>query len=117
MLWRGKQGWARIWFSKLRKKMFLETDDAKTFESMKILSSWVVSKYAPASQAKFLGGADFALVACAHAHNHVVVTREVAAWGADVKIPNACKEMAVPHMNTFEMLAAEKVRFDLAQDP
>jgi hypothetical protein len=96
---------------KPRSKMFVETDDKETFESMKILSGWVVDNFQPAAQAKFLGGADFRLVAYAHAHKHIVVTTEVAANGLEVKIPNACRVMDVKPMNPFEMLAAEKVKF------
>jgi hypothetical protein len=96
---------------KSRGKMFVPTDDNKTYESMKILSGWVTMNYHPAAQAKFLGDADCRLVAYAHAHVHTVVTTEVAANGFEVKIPNACDEMNVSHINTFEMLAAEKVKF------
>ena len=96
---------------KLRKPMFVDTDDAKTYESMKILAAWVCQNYQPAAQAKFLGCADCILVAYAHAHKHTVVTIEKAAAGLEVKIPNACKEMDVPVMTPFAMLAAEKVKF------
>lgn len=96
---------------KSRSKMFVETNDKGTFESMKILSSWVYEHYQPAAQATFLGAADFALVAFACAHNHTVVTTEVEAGGLQVKIPNACNFMEVKHINPFEMLTAEKVKF------
>src|ERR1022692_163909 len=81
---------------KTRKPMFVDTDDEKTYESMKILAPWVCQNYLPAAQAKFLGCADCVLVAYAHAHKHTVVTIEKAAAGLEVKIPNACKEMDVP---------------------
>jgi len=100
---------------KTRAKMFTDTNEPKTFESMKIISTWVTGKYQPAAQAKFLGDADFHLVAFAHAHSHTVITTEVAADGLEVKIPNACKIMDVPFMTPFEMLAAEKVQFHLAK--
>jgi hypothetical protein len=96
---------------KPRKAMFVDTNDAKTYESMKVLSPWVCQNYLPAAQAKFLGGADCVLVAYADAHGHTVVTNEVAAAGLEVKIPNACKEMNVPVITLFAMLAAEKVKF------
>lgn len=96
---------------KPRSNMFVDTNDGKTFESQKILSTWVIENYRPAAQAKFLGDADFILVAHAHAYSHVVVTSEVASNGFEVKIPNACKMMGVKNMTPFEMLAAEKVKF------
>ncbi|MEO5804785.1 MAG: DUF4411 family protein [Verrucomicrobiota bacterium] len=96
---------------KTRAKMFVDTNDAKTFESMKILSGWVVENYKPAAQAKFLGDADFFLVSYAHAHGHTVVTVEKEANGFEVKIPNACKMMDVSHMTPFQMLAKEKATF------
>ena len=96
---------------KSRDKMFVDVMESKTFESLKVLSTWVIQNYTPENQAKFLGDADFQLVAYAHAHSHIVVTSEVAAYGAAVKIPNACKEMDVQFMNPFQMLHAEKVQF------
>lgn len=96
---------------KNKKAMFVDTNDTKTYESMKILSPWVCQNYIPAAQNKFLADADFPLVAYAHAHNHTVVTIEKPAFGKDVKIPNACKEMDVPVITPFAMLAAEKVKF------
>lgn len=102
-----------VW-AKPRSKMFIDTNEPKTFESMKILSTWVYQNYKPAAQAKFLGDADFYLVAHAHAHQHTVVTGEVAANGMEVKIPNACKVMDVKPVTLFEMLNTEKVQFHLS---
>jgi len=106
----GRQDQLSLW-CKSRTKMFVETADNETFESMKLLTGWVTDNFSPAAQAKFLRGADFVLVAFAHAHSHKVVTTEIAASGFEVKIPNACKMMDVPCMNTFAMLKSEKVRF------
>jgi len=94
-----------------RKKMFVNTEDAETFESMKMLSTWVIENYLHAAQAKFFGDADFYLVAYAHAHNHTVVTTEVPSNGQAVKIPNACKMMEVKYMSPFQMLTEEKATF------
>ncbi len=96
---------------KSRSKMFVDTNDKDTFESMKVLSAWVVEHYQPAAQATFLGVADFALVSFADAHNHTVVTTEVEARGIQVKIPNARNFMEVKHINPFEMLTSERVKF------
>jgi hypothetical protein len=100
---------------KQRKEIFVDTDDGETVESQKLLSTWVNEQYTPAAQTAFFRGADFTLVAFAHAHNHTVVTREVPAYGMAVKIPNACKEMNVPCMGPFDMLAREGASFDLVE--
>ena len=110
----GRQDRLSLW-CKPRNTMFVDTNDPKTFESMKILSAWVCGKYQSAAQAKFLGDADFYLVAHAHAHSHIVVTGEVASSGIEVKIPNACKMMDVKSITLFEMLSTEKVQFHLAK--
>jgi hypothetical protein len=96
---------------KTHRKLFVDTNDGKTFDSMKSLSAWVAQNYQPAAQAKFLGDADFALVAFAGAHSHTVVTNEVFSNGFEVKIPNACKFMEVKPVTPFEMLAELKVKF------
>lgn len=98
---------------KPRKDLFVPTDDGTTFESLKLLSSWVMEKYRPAAQAEFMGAADFKLIGYAHAHNHIIVTHEVAAYGEKVKIPNACVALGVTHMSPFQMLRKEGARFSL----
>jgi len=100
-----------------RKPMFLDTEDAKAFESFKILSGWVEREYAPAAQEQFFACVDFYLVGFAHAHGHIVVTHEKYADGFAVKIPKACKAMGVPCINTFEMLNREKAKFVLGPQP
>jgi hypothetical protein len=101
------------YWCKPRKKMFVDADDGKTYESLQLLATWVNENYEPAAQGKFFQDADFVLVGYAHAHNHTIVTHEVPAYGFDVKIPNACKQMDVPIISPFEMLTVEKVRLDL----
>jgi hypothetical protein len=106
----GRQDRLTNW-CKSRSKMFVDTNDEKTYEKLALLTSWVVGNYADAAQAKFLGDADFILVGYADAYDHTVVTTEIAASGKAVKIPNACKAMNVPWMNPFQMLEAEKTKF------
>ena len=108
----GRQDRLSHW-CKPRSKMFVDTNDGKTFDSLALLTSWVVENYSPAAQSKFLAAADFVLVGFAHAYGHTVVTLEAAASGIEVKIPNACKAMNVAKVSPFEMLAAEKVSFHL----
>jgi hypothetical protein len=97
------------------RKLFVDTNDGKTFDSMKSLSAWVAQNYQPAAQAKFLGDADFALVAFAEAYSHTVVTNEVPSGGFEVKIPNACKWMDVPVISPFQMLTDQKVKLVLSK--
>jgi hypothetical protein len=94
-----------------RKKLFLDTKDSETYESQKILSTWVVDNYSQAAQSEFFASADFRLVAFAYAHSHTVVTHEVFATGFKVKIPNACRAMDVPVMAPFQMLEVEGAKF------
>lgn len=98
---------------KARKGCFIDAGDGDTYESLKLLSSWVSAKYAQAAQAEFLGCADFILVGYAHAHGHLVVTHEVPSSGFAVKIPNACKEMDVGFLTPLQMLSREGVQFVL----
>ena len=89
----------------------MPTDDSETYDSLKLLSGWATSDYAPAAQAKFLGSADFQLVGHAHAHNHIVVTQEKYSAGFEIKIPNACKKMDVECINIFDLLRRENAKF------
>jgi hypothetical protein len=108
----GRGDWLSNW-CKPRKAMFVDTKDGATYDSLGILATWVHDSYGPAYQSKFFASADFVLVGYAHAYGHTVVTHEVPKNCHDVKIPNACKQMAVPVINPFQMLADEEVKFDL----
>lgn len=96
---------------KARCHLFRDCDDGKTLESMKLLSTWVIGHYEPAAQNEFFSGADFPLVAYAHAHGFTVVTHEKLSPGRRVKIPNACGALDVPSMTPFEMLKKHGAQF------
>ena len=96
-----------------RDSLFVPVEDGKTYESLALLSSWAEANYKRAYQEEFFAAADFYLVGYAHAHNHTVVTHEKYSTGLKVKIPNACKAMDVPCINTWDLLKAERVRFIL----
>ncbi|NNN06574.1 MAG: DUF4411 family protein [Elusimicrobia bacterium] len=71
-------------------------------------------RYSPAAVSTFLQVADYYLVAHALAHNHVVVTHEVAAATTSrIKIPNACIALGVKSMTPYEMLRRERALFVL----
>lgn len=59
-------------------------------------------------------GADYYLVAQAHALNHVVVSHEIPSNSARrIKIPDACLGVNVKVMSPYEMLRTERARFVL----
>jgi len=105
---------ALIDWTKPRQSLFLETDDGRTYDSLKTLSSWAAQNYKQAAQERFFESADFLLVGYAHAFGHTVVTQEKHCTGFQIKIPNACEAMGVPCINTWELLAAENATFVLA---
>lgn len=96
------------------KEFFLPPDEVM-LGSLTGVAEWVRGRdYRPAAVSAFLDDADYYLVAFAHAHEHVVVTHEVASDGVRrVKIPNACIGMKTKCMNPFEMLRRERARFVL----
>jgi hypothetical protein len=101
------------WVRDRDETFFLPPDD-QVVASLQACSVWVneCGLYEPVAVATFLQAADYYLVAHAHAHQHVVVTHEVAADSRlKVKIPNACAGMAVQCMTPFEMLSASGAKF------
>lgn len=99
------------WARQRNSPFFLEPD-LTVVQSLQTTSAWANGAgYEPAA-GTFLQGADYYLVAHAHAHGHVVVTHEVVAHSTKrVKIPNACIGMAVKCVTPFEMLRVERARF------
>jgi hypothetical protein len=100
-----------------RPDAFLLEADAAVVPSLQATSTWANGAgYEPAAAvATFLQDADYYLVAHAHAHRHVVVTREVVAHSAKkIKIPNACIGVGVRHVTPFEVLWAKRARFVIA---
>ena len=103
------------WASARGEGFFLPTD-AAVLPSLGALSAWATTqRYSPAAITTFLEGADYYLVAHAHAHGHTVVTLERPEDSIRrVKIPSACIGLGVKWMNPFEMLRTERARFVLA---
>ncbi len=94
--------------------LFLKPD-AALVPSLETVSRWANGAgYEPAAVATFLQVADYYLIAHAHAHEHVVVTHEIAAHSIrKIKIPNACLALGIKCMAPYEMLRVEKARFVL----
>jgi hypothetical protein len=93
---------------------FLRPDDLLV-ASLQRTSTWVTNhqQYEQAAKATFLQGADYHLVAHAHANTDIVVTLEVPRPDArrSIKIPDVCDAMDVEWMTPFEMLRALEARF------
>ena len=71
--------------------------------------------FKPEAKSKFAAGADGWLIAYAQTHNAVVVTQEVSAPNAKVRVPvpDVCRRFSVNCVNTWEMLRQLGVRFVL----
>ncbi len=106
------------WASGFGAKLFLPPTSAM-LPSLSAVSQWVSDQsFLPSAVTDFLQGADYYLVACAHANGHVVVNHEVHSNAVKrVKIPTVCVGMGVKFMNTFEMLRKEQAQFRLRLGP
>ena len=89
--------------------------DASTVAAMRSVSVWIQSQgYKQASINSFQGGADPWLISYAMANGYTVVTQEqLRPDTKKVKIPNVCAGLGVQYMTPFQMLRAEKARFNL----
>ena len=94
---------------------FFVRPDAAILPSLRSVSAWATGQgYDPAAVSTFLQLADYYLVAHALAHEHTVVTHEVASTSTKkIKIPDACIGLGIKCMNPFEMLRRERARFVL----
>lgn len=103
------------WARRLGAGFFLRPD-ASVLKSLATIAEWVRQQgYQPAAITAFLDGADYYLVAQAHARGDIVVTHEIPSDGVKrVKIPNVAIGLGIRHMNPFEMLRRERARFVLA---
>ena len=102
------------WAQKRGSRFFLPPDPAM-LDALSTLSAWVSDQhYRPAAVSASLQDADYYLIAYALAHDHLVVTHEVASDGVRaVKIPNACIGVGVKCMTPFKLLRKERARFVL----
>jgi Domain of unknown function (DUF4411) len=88
--------------------------DAGVQASLQRLAAWANSgSFTGAAVTTFLAGADYSLVAYAHAHSHVIVTHERSRPNAKARIliPDACTALGVTCMDPFEMLRTEGAKF------
>ena len=102
------------WAAERGEEFFL-IPEAAMLPTLQSVSTWATSQhYEPAAVSTFLQVADYYLVAHALAHEHTVVTHEVASISVKkIKIPNACIGLGIRCVTPFEMLRRERARFIL----
>lgn len=103
-------------WAQARDNAFFVPPDASTPASLAAVSTWANSgNYDPIAIRTFLRtGADYYLVAQAHALGHVVVSHEIPSNSTKrIKIPDACIGVGVKVMSPYEMLRTERARFVL----
>jgi hypothetical protein len=103
-----------IWIA-ARDAGFFVKPDAAMLPALGKVSAWATGQhYEPAAVNTFLQVADYYLVAHALAHEHTVVTHEIASTSTKkIKIPDACIGLGIKCMTPFEMLRRERARFVL----
>jgi hypothetical protein len=106
-----------IWATR-RPGHFIAHDDEPTQEVFTELVNFVMARHFDAApRDEFLAKGDPWLIAKAKVLGATVVTHEATLSPATrkVKIPNICKEFAVPCISTFDLLNALRPRFVLEQ--
>ncbi len=95
-------------------EFFLPPDEV-ALPSLRAVASWANGAgYEQAAVSIFLQAADYYLVSQAHAHGHIVVSHEVPSSSTKkLKIPDACIGVGVKCVTPFQMLRAERARFEL----
>ena len=103
-----------VWAKARDDGFFLRPDDAVVSALIEV-SDWATKKrYQQNAVAEFLGNADCWLVAHALALECTVITEEVREKNMKkIKIPDACDDLGLPCMNTYEMLRQERAMFVL----
>lgn len=102
------------WADQRGPEFFLKPDSAMLSALGKV-SAWATDQsYDPAAVNTFFQVADYYLAAFAVAHEHTVVTHEIASPSTKkIKIPNACIGLGVKCVTPYEMLRRERARFIL----
>jgi DNA polymerase III epsilon subunit-like protein len=84
------------------------------FDAYKEIIEWAMrqTQFTEPAKAEFASVADSWLIACAKAHDYIIVTHEV--YDANIKrkipIPNVCHAFGINYINTFEMLRRLNIR-------
>jgi len=103
------------WARRHRTILFVDPDEA-TVTAYSGIANLVNRLYEPHHIQEFLNGADPWVIACAKAHDLVVVTMETpkqehrdqrtGRYIGRIKIPNVCQLVDVDYINTFDLLRA-----------
>lgn len=95
--------------------------ETSMLQSLRIVAQWAQGAgYDEGAVSTFLENTgDYYLVAQAHALGYTVVTLELPGQGSTkkVKIPDACRALGVPCINTWQLLRAERARLVSASQP
>jgi hypothetical protein len=108
-----KPGPIRDWLNASFSPCVRKTDDAETLAYYAALMQWAQEQpFKEAARSQFARVADPWLVAYAKTSGAVVVTLEVYNENciSKVQMPNACKFLGVPYVDTFQMLRALNVK-------
>lgn len=103
------------WTQSVKDSFFASSDDPAVVAEFKQVMEWVQGnpQFTAPAKAAFARAADGWLAAFAHANDLVVATDEV--YKPDVRkkvpLPNVCKQIGVPYIDTFGMLRSLGVRF------
>jgi hypothetical protein len=112
----GEEDELKKWVNRELSECFIPTDNANIIAAYRQIIQWATNdeQFTGAAKAEFASVADSWLIACAKAHNYVLVTHE--AYSAGVKkrvlIPNVCQAHNIPHINTFDMMRKLNVRLE-----
>lgn len=106
------QGWG-----KSHPDFFEPNDDSRLSDVSSLVMGHAL--YTQSAKNDFLASADPRVISCAKAQGHILVTQEVSAPGAKVrvKIPDVCVALGVSYRNSFQVLNELKARFILEVQP
>ena len=97
---------------------FLSVDDVQTQQDLALIACWVMEQpFKEAAKSEFLSVGDPWLIAKAKVLGATVVTQETfdARSKKKVKIPNVCRALTVPCINTFDLMRQTGATFMLRE--
>ncbi len=104
-------------WAKARDGTFFLPANNEMADKLPDVSVWVNGQktFRPAAISEFLAAADYFLIAYALGNGFTIVSQEKYSDGHKrIKIPNACRGLNIPCINTFEFLRIEKARFQIS---
>ncbi len=118
-LLRGKDDLSAWTKNNLPVSFFKGTEDTKVIHVFATISKWVVSlsHLSSGAQSHFASSADGWLVAFAKVNGYSVCSYEVLSpeSKSNIKLPDVCKQFAVPYVNPYDMLETLDVRMILSK--